>query len=140
MSAARLSHVADDHAWKAVHPRLGPAECPNGHYLEPGTYQRSWTPCICPPAREQANGHDTWRCLLCEQDGQVEVYYMPEHQAEAGRGAPAIQLRRGLGELMDVRATTPPTRPRLLTRLQRPAAQRPVRELLHRPGPVRGSS
>lgn len=73
------------------HPDLGPADCPRGHFFAPGTYQRSWMPCMCPPAQESGRGgHDVWRCGTCEQEKISAVCYSPPHCPVPGKGVLAF--------------------------------------------------
>jgi hypothetical protein len=69
-------------------PRVGPADCPFGHFFGPGTYQRSWMACMCPPATEPGrNGHDVWRCGTCAEERVSAVCYSPPHCPVNGQGA-----------------------------------------------------
>jgi hypothetical protein len=60
--------------------------CPAGHQLWPGKAQVSWTPCICPPAREAAErgrgmGHIMVTCNACHDQRRQAVFYEPPHDS-----------------------------------------------------------
>jgi hypothetical protein len=73
--------------YSGFHSSAGPADCPFGHFFEPGTYQRSWMPCICPPALETGlGGHRVWQCNACDDELRQTICYVPPHRPAPGQG------------------------------------------------------
>jgi len=62
-----------------------PERCPFGHSLARGKPQRiGWKPCLCDPARENAErgwgmGHLWVWCGACHEEGRDTVLYEPAH-------------------------------------------------------------
>ena len=73
-----------------------PLRCPFGHPLWPGLARVGWKPCICTPAREQAErgggmGHLWVSCQTCHTQLWDATFYEPPHDIschQAGPGSP----------------------------------------------------
>jgi hypothetical protein len=74
-----------------------PQRCPFGHPLWPGQARVGWKPCICTPAREQAErgrgmGHLWVSCQACHAQLWDATFYEPPHDISCHQAGPWLCL------------------------------------------------
>jgi ribosomal protein S27E len=77
-----------------------PQRCPFGHPLWPGLARVGWKPCICTPAREQAErgrgmGHLWVSCQTCHAQLWDATFYEPPHDISCHQAGPWLCLPAG---------------------------------------------
>jgi hypothetical protein len=77
-----------------------PQRCPFGHPLWPGLARVGWKPCICTPAREQAErgrgmGHLWVSCQTCHAQLWDATFYEPPHDISCHQAGPWLCLTAG---------------------------------------------